>query len=75
MNIRMTAVGILPLFRPSSTNCLCGTWDVDAIVFNVHLMQAGLRRRILDGDGAVFVVSNVGFGHLTRRHSDLTFRR
>lgn len=49
------------------------TGDVDAIVFDVHLVQAGLSGSILDGDSAILVVCDVRLGHLARWHSDLAF--
>lgn len=40
------------------------TRDVDAIVFNVHLMQTGFSGSVLDSDGAVLVVCDVRLGNL-----------
>ena len=53
----------------------CCTWDVDSVIFDVHLMQASLSGRILDSNSAVLVVCDVRLGHLARWHSDVTFSR
>lgn len=40
------------------------TRDVDAIIFDVHFVQAGLSGSVLDSNSAVLVVCDVRLGHL-----------
>ena len=47
------------------------TWNVDAIVFDVHLMKASLGRSIFHSDSAVFVVGDVWLGHFPGGHSNI----
>lgn len=48
---------------------------MDAIIFDVHLMQASLHGSILDSNSAILVIRYVRRGNLARWHSDLTFSR
>lgn len=60
--------------RPRTDGWLCrwSTWDVVPLVFNVHLVQAPLSGLVLDGDGAVLVVSDVRPSRFSRGHPHLT---
>lgn len=51
------------------------TRDVEAIIFDVHLVQAGFSGSVFDSNSAVLVVCDVRLGYLARWHSDLTFIR
>ncbi len=59
----------------ANTSKVSHTRDVDAIILDVHLMQAGLSGSVFDSNSAVLVVSDVRLGHLARWHSNLTFSK
>lgn len=50
------------------------TGDVEAVVFDVHLVQPGFGGRVLDRNRSVLVVGDVGLGHFSRRHPNLALR-
>lgn len=52
-----------------------GTWDVVAVVFDVHLMQTSLSWGVFHSHGAVLVVGDVRTGGSTRGHPHFTWRR
>ena len=60
-------VSMLQVYFVAIAACL--TWDVDAVVFDVHLVQACLCRGILHCDSAVLVIRDVRLGHFPRWHS------
>lgn len=50
------------------------TWDVAAIVFDVHLMQTSFGRGVFHSNGAILVVGDVRTGGSTRGHPHFTCR-